>query len=92
MTLVGEIDFQLLELNLADAIWMCYPGERFRILQHSSLAENIGRLTMPIANGLTQPSFNNLMTPRLHPISPSVRPICIGPTEQKHVDEVMRGV
>jgi hypothetical protein len=38
MTLVGEIDFQLLELNLADNIWMCYPDKRFRNLQHGSFA------------------------------------------------------
>jgi hypothetical protein len=32
MTLVGEIDFQLLELNLADTNWMYHPDKRFRIL------------------------------------------------------------
>src|SRR5262252_3777342 len=36
MTLVGEIDFQLLELNLADSNWMCYPDKQFRILQRRS--------------------------------------------------------
>ena len=45
MTLVGEIDFELLELNLADSAWMYHPDKRFRILQHSSFAsENVRQL------------------------------------------------
>ena len=46
MTLVGEIDFQLLELNLADKVSMYHTVKRFRILRHSSFeAESVRRLT-----------------------------------------------
>ena len=42
MTLVGEIGFQLLELNLADTIWMCHSDKRFTILDKGIV---LGRLT-----------------------------------------------
>ena len=44
MTLVGEIGFQLLELNLADTVWMYHPDKGFTIL-HKGIV--LGQMTLP---------------------------------------------
>lgn len=49
MTLVGEIDFQLLELNLADKDWMYHPDKRFKIL-HKGISG------VPVRPSCTPPS------------------------------------